>query len=216
MRRNQQSTSAQLMVYQRTLWICRFVFFTLSVNRRQCSGLTCDGQSRCSLACSKSHKGTTCAVTTAAPPSPEGSSSLAAAATVSVTDADVPAQQRQPSEQTPPAEEYPDFQRLASSPELQDLFKRSPSLRDSLQSIYALTLEENWMETIRARENNRGRNRGPQTRRLGRWTEDKGFKRGLGKIKKIRNNDNRHDTIDLAVFGEFCRLVLGQQPLSHD
>ncbi|KAI5306995.1 hypothetical protein KEM56_005745 [Ascosphaera pollenicola] len=176
-----------------------------------------DGVSTCSLACSKTHKGATCAVTTAASPSPERSSSLAAAATVSVADADpAAAAQGLNTEKTPPAEEFPDFHRLASSRELQELFKRSPSLRDGLQGIYQLSLEENWMETIRARESNRGRYKGPQTRHLGRWTEEKGFKRGLGKVKKIRNNNDRSNTFDQVAFGEFCRLVLGQQPLSHD
>ncbi|KAE8146145.1 HIT finger domain protein [Aspergillus avenaceus] len=77
-----------------------------------------------------------------------------------------------------------DPQALASSPQLKELFDRYHALRDELREIYKATLEEEWVETqIQRRPFGRGK---PIQRNRGPWTREKGFNRGLGKVRKLR------------------------------
>ncbi|PGH19089.1 hypothetical protein AJ79_00123 [Helicocarpus griseus UAMH5409] len=104
---------------------------------------------------------------------------------------------------------------LESSQALRDLFVRYPNLRSQLRDIYNLTLEEEWVE-MKPNYNHgrgRGRGRGGQHGRGGRsrgpWTEEKGFNRGLGKVKRLRENlENNIDVSDCEGFGQFAALVL--------
>ncbi|KAL6234122.1 hypothetical protein BDW75DRAFT_213298 [Aspergillus navahoensis] len=73
------------------------------------------------------------------------------------------------------------------STQIKDLFERYPPLRDQLRDIYKATLEEQWVE--RPAYNGRSRHFGrgkPPPRSHGPWTREKGFKRGLGKVRKYR------------------------------
>lgn len=75
---------------------------------------------------------------------------------------------------------------LASSPQIKDLLAQSPQLRDCLRDIYKITLEEEWVEqgpAGRSRPYHRGRG---GYRNRGSWTREKGFNRGLGKVRKLR------------------------------
>jgi hypothetical protein len=80
---------------------------------------------------------------------------------------------------------------VATSAELKDLLEKHPQLRSQLQEMYQATLEEEWVEwhTTPARGRGRGRGRGGSTRRSrGSWTSEKGFNRGLGKVRKLRQD----------------------------
>ncbi|RHZ44014.1 uncharacterized protein CDV56_102876 [Aspergillus thermomutatus] len=76
---------------------------------------------------------------------------------------------------------------LASSPQIKDLLAQNPQLCDCLRDIYKITLEEEWIEqgpAGRSRPYHRGRGGGYRNR--GSWTREKGFNRGLGKVRKLR------------------------------
>lgn len=77
------------------------------------------------------------------------------------------------------------FQKLAS--QIKDLFEQCPTLRDQLRDIYKATLEEQWVEgpVHKDRPRHFGKSR-PPPRSRGPWTREKGFKRGLGKVRKYR------------------------------
>lgn len=81
-----------------------------------------------------------------------------------------------------------DLKALGSSPELKDLLSRYPQLRGQLRDMYKATLEEEWVEVShshRGRGRGFGRGRGaPRSR--GPWSREKGFNRGLGKVRKLR------------------------------
>ncbi|KAL4993827.1 hypothetical protein BDV10DRAFT_16158 [Aspergillus recurvatus] len=80
-----------------------------------------------------------------------------------------------------------DFTTQGLSTQIKDLFERYPPLRDQLRDIYKATLEEQWVEgpvyNDRPRHFGRGK---PPSRSHGPWTREKGFKRGLGKVRKYR------------------------------
>ncbi|CAL5872994.1 uncharacterized protein PFLUO_LOCUS7263 [Penicillium psychrofluorescens] len=125
----------------------------------------------CSLACTQSHK-IYCAPKTS--PSHEEPPPL----TQSLSDAhgDTPSDQKKRMA-TPGA--------IAASPELKDLLQRCPQLRGQLQDTYQTTLEEEWVEWHPPA--GRGRSRGGSARRSrGPWTAEKGFNRGLGKVRQLR------------------------------
>ncbi|KAI5296359.1 hypothetical protein KEM52_003590 [Ascosphaera acerosa] len=183
---------------------------TCSVCKERSAKYKCpvDGVATCSVACIKRHKGTDCAPSTA-DATDSGSTTAETTAVLSQT-------AKATSGTQSPTGEVPDLATLAASQELQALFKKSPSLRSGLRSIYELTLEENWVESTRVRDFSRRGHRGRgglQMRRLGRWTDEKGFKRGLGKVKKITSGEDRYHSMDEAAFGEFVRLALGGQAL---
>ncbi|KAL4736697.1 hypothetical protein BDV11DRAFT_9191 [Aspergillus similis] len=71
--------------------------------------------------------------------------------------------------------------------QIKDLFGRYPALRDQLRDIYKATLEEQWVEGPAPKDRPRHFGRGkPPPRSHGPWTREKGFKRGLGKVRKYR------------------------------
>ncbi|KAA8648516.1 uncharacterized protein ATNIH1004_004401 [Aspergillus tanneri] len=112
------------------------------------------------------------------------------------------------------AREALDPKSLASSPELKTLFEQCPSLRDELRDIYKTTLEEEWVEVQshggRTRSFHRGRG---GTRNRGPWTREKGFNRGLGKVRKYRERcDEGLETGRTAEgFVRFLTLVNGEK-----
>ncbi|KAL3454512.1 hypothetical protein BJX65DRAFT_260633 [Aspergillus insuetus] len=73
------------------------------------------------------------------------------------------------------------------SAEIKDLLKQYPMLGDQLRDIYTATLQEQWVEGPvhgdRPRYHGRGK---PPQRNRGPWTREKGFSRGLGKVRKYR------------------------------
>lgn len=104
---------------------------------------------------------------------------------------------------------------IASSPELKILFEQYPSLRDQLRDIYTATLEEEWVEVQthgnRHRSFHRGKG-GPRNR--GPWTREKGFNRGLGKVRKFRERCEEGLETGKASEGlmRFMKLVNGEHP----
>ncbi|PGG96764.1 hypothetical protein GX51_07674 [Blastomyces parvus] len=118
-----------------------------------------------------------------------------------------------------------DFKDLESSHALKDLFARYPALRSQLRDIYKLTLEEEWVET---KHNNygrgRGRGRGGFSGRGGRsrgpWNEEKGFNRGLGKVRRLRetleSNNGAGNSSDIEGFARFAALILGDNDAPRD
>ncbi|KAL4763380.1 zinc finger HIT domain-containing protein [Aspergillus foveolatus] len=71
--------------------------------------------------------------------------------------------------------------------QIKDLFERYPPLRDQLRDIYKATLEEQWVEGPAHKDRPRHSGRGkPTPRGHGPWTREKGFRRGLGKVRKYR------------------------------
>ncbi|KAL3463394.1 hypothetical protein BJX64DRAFT_120273 [Aspergillus heterothallicus] len=73
------------------------------------------------------------------------------------------------------------------SSDIKDLLKQCPMLGDQLRDIYKATLQEQWVEGPvhgdRPRYHKRGK---PPQRSRGPWTREKGFNRGLGKVRKYR------------------------------
>ncbi|OJD26625.1 hypothetical protein ACJ73_01993 [Blastomyces percursus] len=118
-----------------------------------------------------------------------------------------------------------DFKDLESSHALKNLFAQYPALRSQLRDIYKLTLEEEWVET---KHNNygrgRGRGRGGFSGRGGRsrgpWNEEKGFNRGLGKVRRLRetleSNNWAANSNDIEGFARFATLVLGDNDAPRD
>ncbi|KAJ5341440.1 hypothetical protein N7541_010564 [Penicillium brevicompactum] len=80
----------------------------------------------------------------------------------------------------------------ATSSEMKALLEQYPELRSQLQELYQSTLEEEWVESYTAPargRGGRGRGRGGMTSRSrGPWTAEKGFKRGLGRVRKVRQD----------------------------
>lgn len=111
-----------------------------------------------------------------------------------------------------------EFYKLEKSPELQELWARYPNLRSQLQDIYKTTLEEEWVETSeptrgRGRGRGRGRYRGSHAglRSRGPWTAEKGFKRGLGKVRRWRDScEDGAGGIDNEGFMRLASLVLAE------
>ncbi|KAJ5617862.1 hypothetical protein N7537_002976 [Penicillium hordei] len=82
---------------------------------------------------------------------------------------------------------------VAASSEMKELLTQHPELRSQLQDMFQSTLEEEWEESYtapaRGRGHGRGRGRGgfaPRSR--GPWTSEKGFNRGLGRVRKLRQD----------------------------
>lgn len=99
------------------------------------------------------------------------------------------------------------------------LLAESPALRSQLRDIYTTTLEEEWVAVdesqARGRAPGRGRGRGRgggQPRHRGAWTREKGFNRGLGKVRKYRLGcEEGTETGEKAdAFMRFVGLVVGE------
>ncbi|OQE18274.1 hypothetical protein PENSTE_c018G03594 [Penicillium steckii] len=101
---------------------------------------------------------------------------------------------------------------IATSPEVTELFKHHPKLRNQLHDIYKSTLEGEWVEWYtppsRGRFNGRG-GRAPTRRSRGPWTSEKGFNRGMGRVRKFRQDcEEGHETGTSAeAFVQFLNLV---------
>ncbi|OKP12928.1 hypothetical protein PENSUB_1371 [Penicillium subrubescens] len=101
---------------------------------------------------------------------------------------------------------------IAASPELQALLSRYPQLRSQLHEIYQATQEEEWQEwytpPTRGRPYGRG-GRGPSRRSRGSWTTEKGFNRGLGKVRKLRQDCEGGSEVGVKAdaFMEFLAIV---------
>lgn len=101
---------------------------------------------------------------------------------------------------------------IAASPEIQALLSRYPSLRSQLHEIYQATQEEEWQEwytpPTRGRPYGRG-GRGPSRRSRGSWTAEKGFNRGLGKVRKLRQDceGGTETGVKADAFMEFLAVV---------
>ncbi|KAJ5084736.1 hypothetical protein NUU61_009315 [Penicillium alfredii] len=101
---------------------------------------------------------------------------------------------------------------VAASPQIKDFLDRHPQLRHELQEIYRATLADQWVEwhtpATRGRPHGRG-GKGPSRRSRGQWTAEKGFNRGLGKVRKLRQScDDGIETGPVAEgFMQFLALV---------
>ncbi|KMU77665.1 hypothetical protein CISG_01422 [Coccidioides immitis RMSCC 3703] len=115
------------------------------------------------------------------------------------------------------------FAQLGKSQGLQELFNQHPTLRSRLRDIHRITLEEEWIEmgrSIQSRSRGRGRDGyGQRSMNRGPWTVEKGFKRGLGRVRKWREScEAGSGGADGAAFMRFIALVLGEdgaQPNRH-
>ncbi|KAK2746777.1 hypothetical protein FQN55_005504 [Onygenales sp. PD_40] len=181
---------------------------------------TCHLQS-CSLACTQSHK----ASCSAKAPKPgtgletqNGTSagiSVDSEAASGLPPATKTTADTIPSSHSPKAAQG--FAYLESSQALKDILARFPGLRSQLREIYRLTLEEEWVEmrpAYHGRAVRGGRGRGGYGSRGGRsrgpWTEEKGFNRGLGKVRRLRESfeSGLVSGPDAEGFGQFASLVL--------
>lgn len=117
------------------------------------------------------------------------------------------------------------FQNLESSQALKDLFTKFPALRSQLREIYKLTLEEEWVEMKHSNYGRgRGRGRGGFSGRGGRsrgpWNEEKGFNRGLGKVRRLRetleSNNGPANGAEIEGFRQFAALVLAGNNTPRD
>ncbi|KAL1854609.1 hypothetical protein Plec18167_003272 [Paecilomyces lecythidis] len=171
---------------------------------------TC-GIMSCSLACTQSHK-VYCA------PKPSEASTQSPPPTVTDTGSAQPTTNGHGPDQAPlDATALPTPEALASSKELQELFEKYPQLRIRLRDIYKVTLEEEWIEArAPARGRGFGRGRGSYGRgrggSRGPWTAEKGFKRGLGKVKNWRDSCEEGSSTgsDAEAFMKFVALVNGE------
>jgi len=115
---------------------------------------------------------------------------------------------------------------IAASDQLKYLFEAHPTLRQKLREIYWSTLEEAWpsspvdqeqwtAEYSRGRGSHRGRGGRHQqhaTRRNpGPWNTDKGFRRGLGRVRRWRESCEQETSTgsDAEGFMKFVALVNG-------
>ncbi|KAJ5444334.1 uncharacterized protein N7458_008206 [Penicillium daleae] len=162
----------------------------------------------CSLACTQSHK-IYCAPK-ATPPNEEPKGTPAADATPTPTqngDSTL-----ETAGNTASKKNQTSAAAIAASPELQTLLSRYPQLRNQLHEIYQATEEEEWQEwytpPTRGRPYGRG-GRGPSRRSRGSWTAEKGFNRGLGKVRKLRQDCEGGTEIGVQAeaFTEFLAMV---------
>ncbi|BCR95567.1 zinc finger HIT domain-containing protein [Aspergillus luchuensis] len=169
---------------------------------------TC-GLMSCSLACTQSHK-IYCA--------PKAPSPKPTGPTVDPQQPASESNEHATSEVAPKAQNGLDIKSLGSSAELKDLLDRFPSLREELYDIYKATLEEAWVETQRfgGRGRHHGRGKGPH-RHNGPWTREKGFNRGVGRVRRLRERcEEGLETGKKAEgFVRFTSLVTGNE-LPHE
>lgn len=150
----------------------------------------------CSLGCTKSHK-----INCAPKPIPE----------TAQRSAESEQQQQQPEKPQVHSEEQEKSTKLegfSSSEEAQKLFAEYPGLRAKLREIYKTTQEEEWNSASLAPSHNRynnykhhNNNRPPPT-----WTAERGFNRGLGKVRKWREGCEGGDFTDSDAEG-FMKFI---------
>ncbi|KAL2003187.1 hypothetical protein VTN02DRAFT_4800 [Thermoascus thermophilus] len=168
---------------------------------------TC-GTMSCSLACTQSHK------IYCAPKAPQESEQKPLPAATDTQSAQGAANGHVPEPATGRNNDTPTLEALASSQELKNLFTRYPSLRSRLRDIYRSTLEEEWVESQDF--SGRGRWKGGRHRNTtgtrGPWTAEKGFNRGLGRVRKWRQSCEEGEStgVDAEAFMKFVALVTGE------
>ncbi|KAL3472888.1 hypothetical protein BJX99DRAFT_206540 [Aspergillus californicus] len=88
-----------------------------------------------------------------------------------------------------------DLSLRALSSKMKELLEGCSPLRDQLRDIYKATLQDQWVEgPVYDRPQHYGRGK-PTQRTRGPWTREKGFNRGLGKVRKYRGHcDNGLET----------------------
>lgn len=101
---------------------------------------------------------------------------------------------------------------VAASPELKELLSRYPELLGQLHEMYRSTLEDEWVEWYTPPTRGRGHGRGgraPPRRSRGPWTTEKGFNRGLGRVRKLRHDceDGTETGKTAEAFMQFLALV---------
>ncbi|KXG53631.1 uncharacterized protein PGRI_006810 [Penicillium griseofulvum] len=106
---------------------------------------------------------------------------------------------------------------VGASSEMKELLSQYPELRSLLQDMFQSTLEEEWVESYtppaRSRGRGRGRGRGGSApRSRGPWTSEKGFNRGLGRVRKLRQDceDGTETGPTAEAFMRFMALVKGK------
>ncbi|KAF9883793.1 hypothetical protein FE257_002777 [Aspergillus nanangensis] len=106
---------------------------------------------------------------------------------------------------------------LGSSPQINELLEQFPSLGDQLRDIYQATLEEEWVEpqSFGGRSRPFGRGRGGHRNR-GHWTREKGYNRGLGKVRKLRERCEEGSETGKGAEGfmRFMGVVNGEHGIS--
>ncbi|KAJ9272396.1 hypothetical protein DTO212C5_1581 [Paecilomyces variotii] len=164
----------------------------------------------CSLACTQSHK------VYCTPKSPEASTQKQPPTVTDTGAAQAATNGHGPEQATPDTTVLPTPEALSSSKELQELFSRYPQLRSRLRDIYKVTLEDEWVEArppVRGRGFGRGRGAHGRGRggSRGPWTAQKGFNRGLGKVRKWRDSCEEGSSTgpDAEGFMKFVALVNG-------
>lgn len=188
----------------------RYVYASIhfSLGKKEHTRANCR-RSSCSLACTQSHK-IYCA--------PKAPSPKPTGLTVDAQQPPSESNEHATSEVAPKAQNGLDIKSLGSSAELKDLLDRFPSLREELYDIYKTTLEEAWVETQRfgGRGRHHGRGKGPH-RHNGPWTREKGFNRGVGRVRKLRERcEEGLETGKKAEgFVRFTSLVTGNE-LPHE
>ena len=173
----------------------------------------------CSLACTKAHKihctpNTSLSVPNGSYPAPDGNNTSTNHGRQHITGA---------SDEKAPVISDPET--LGSSRELQELFHLYPHLRSQLRGIYQVTLEEAWIESqVQPVGRAYGKGKGKGLRRVNRgpWTQEKGFRRGLGRLRKMKDRceeglETGKDAEGLVRFmnlinGETTGLVPSQLP----
>lgn len=160
----------------------------------------------CSLACTQSHK------IYCAPKAPPASEQKPPPAVTDTESAQATINGHVPEPAT--GRNNDSLEALLSSQELKDLFARYPRLRGQLRDIYRLTLEEEWIES--QDPSGRGRRKGGRHRNTagnrGPWTAEKGFNRGLGRVRKWRESCEEGEStgVDAEAFMRFVALVNGE------
>ncbi|KAJ6144296.1 hypothetical protein N7470_008191 [Penicillium chermesinum] len=101
---------------------------------------------------------------------------------------------------------------IGGSTEIQELLRRYPQFREQLYETYLATKEEEWVEwyTKPARGRSFGRGgKAPTRRSRGQWTTEKGFNRGLGKVRKLRKDceEGTETGRTAEAFMQFLKLV---------
>lgn len=147
------------------------------------SGINSGKKISCSLGCTQSHK-------IYCEPKPQNTATTAESAKAEEAAITEPPKEKEEKDEEN-KNKLPDLESLGRSSELLELFTQYPRLRSQLYDIYKTTLEEEWVEVQpqsgRGRGGSGGRGRGGGgVRNRGQWTREKGFSRGLGKVRKSR------------------------------
>lgn len=109
---------------------------------------------------------------------------------------------------------------IAASSEITELLHRHPQLRSQLHDIYRGTQEEEWVEWYNPPSRGRPHGRGgkpPARRSRGPWTAEKGFNRGLGRVRKLRQDCDAgtESGATAEAFMHFLALANNDQQTQH-